>query len=242
VEGADTPQQPWLQLLLAIYLTRQDYAAATPVLVDLITHHPKIGASYWLQLSALYGIQEDIPRALAVLELAYRQGLVTQDRDLRRLAQLSQSGDMPLRAVRVLEDRIASKQIKSDVAAYELLGNSWILAREPQKGAEALARAAELSPKGNLYVRLAQVLLQNEQWLQAVEALQSAVAKGGLDDPPKADLLLGIAYYNADRIAEARSSFIRARQAEKMRASADAWLEHIDRELESERSRAVSLG
>jgi tetratricopeptide (TPR) repeat protein len=240
VELAQVPQQSWLQLLLAIQLTRQDYAAATPVLVELITLYPEVGASYWLQLSALYGVQKDVPRALAVLEIARRRGIVTEDRDLRRLAQLSQSEGMPLRAVRVLEEALAQEQVQPDAAVYELLGNSWILARDPQRAEEPLAKAAELSPEGDLYVRLAQVMLQNGQWEQAAGALHSAVVKGGLDDPSNAELLLGIAYYNADHLPEARTWFTRARQGHKTRASADAWLEHIDRELQTNRS--TSLG
>jgi tetratricopeptide (TPR) repeat protein len=242
VEIAEIPQQSWLQLLLAVHLNRREYAAATPVLMNLLTQYPDMGASYWLQLSALYGIQQDIPRALAVLEVAHRKGVVTEDRDLRRLAQLSQAQDMPIRAVAVLEEGLANRQIEPDVGAYELLANSWVLARESEKGEDALEHAAQLAPKGDLYLRLAQVMLQNEQWKQAAVALQSAVAKGGLEDPSNADLLLGIAYYKEDRLADARRSFDRARQGDKTRASANAWIEQVDHQLRTGRGRATSIG
>ncbi|HXV35928.1 MAG TPA: tetratricopeptide repeat protein [Myxococcota bacterium] len=239
---AEVPQQPWLQLLLALHLVRQNYSEATPVLVRLLTLYPKAGATYWIQLATLYGLQEDIPRALAVLELAHRQDLLTLDRDLRRLAQLSLSQDMPIRSVRVIEASLESKRMEADAAAYELLGNSWILARESANAEPPLARAAELSPKGNLYLRLAQVLMLHERWSDAATALRQAVAKGGIDDPSSADLLLGITYYNSRNPAEARSWFTRARRSEKMRASADSWIRHIDVELQGAQTSASSSG
>ena len=80
VELAETPQQGWLQLLLAIYLTKEDYASATPVLVELLTPYPDVGKAYWLQLATLYGVQKDIPRALAVMQLAHRRSCSTRTR------------------------------------------------------------------------------------------------------------------------------------------------------------------
>jgi hypothetical protein len=36
-----------------------------------------------MQLSTLYGVQKDIPRALAVMQLAYRQKLLDEDANVR---------------------------------------------------------------------------------------------------------------------------------------------------------------
>jgi tetratricopeptide (TPR) repeat protein len=232
IELAGNPQQGWLQLLLAIYLTKQDYNQATPVLVDLITRYPEVGKGYWLQLSSLYGVREDIDRALAVLQLAQRKGFLTDDKDLRRLVQLMQFKDVPVRAARTLEEGLEKKHVEQDWTAYELLGNSYIMARETKKAEAPLARAAELSPEGDLYVRLGQVLLLQEQWEGAAAALRHAVEKGGLDDPGSVQLLLGITYYNAENLAEARTWFTRARSSEKSRKSAESWLQHLDDEAQ----------
>lgn len=147
-----------------------------------------------------------------------------------------------MRAVKVLEAGLAKQWIHADVGAYQLLGNSWILAREPQKGEPALERAAQLSPRGDLYVRLAEVRLRNEEWAPAADALQEAVSKGGLDHPGVTQLLLGIAYYNTKHIDEARAAFLRARETEEQRASAQAWLDHIDHELQAGHVKKASLG
>jgi tetratricopeptide (TPR) repeat protein len=236
--GGAKPQQAWLQLLLAIQLSRKDYAAATPVLVEMISHYPESAKGYWLQLSALYGVTDDMERALAVMEIAYRKGIVTEHADLVRLVQLNLLRGIPRRAAEILEREMFDRRIQENPESFELLAGSWILAREIPKAVEPLARAAELAPKGDLYVRLAQIHMMQESWGQATEALQAALAKGGLADPANAELLLGISCYNERRLHEARSWFSRAQQSVAVRNQAATWIEHVDRALEQERAGA----
>jgi tetratricopeptide (TPR) repeat protein len=230
---AQKPQQGWLQLLLAIHLTRKEYASATPVLEQLISNHPDAGKGYWLQLSALYGVNENNEKALAVMELAYRKGILDEEQDLIRLAQLNLLQGIPQRAAKILETELAAGRIRENVEAFELLSGSWILAREVDEAEGPLMRAAELAPKGNLYVRLAQVHMMQEEWGEAADSLHKAFAKGGLDDPATGELLLGITYFNANELREARSWFARAQRSVATRHQAQTWLEHIDREIET---------
>ena len=242
VELAETPQRGWLQLLLAIHLNKEDYASATPVLTQLISLYPDIGKAYWVQLATLYGVQKDFSRALAVMQLAHRQKLLDEDANVRRLASLLQSEDIPFRSVKVLEQGFEQKVLKEEAATYEMLGNAWILAREASKAEPSLRKAADLSPKGDLYVRLGQVLLLKDDNDNAATAFKSALAKGGLDDPGAVEQLLGITYYNQGRLGEARSWFAKSRRSEKVRAVSDAWLKHIDEELAKQSDEAGAVG
>ncbi len=232
VQIAKKPQSAWLQLLLAIHLSKKDYAAAAPVLTQLIELYPSIGKGYWVQLSALYGALEDHARALAVMEAAYRKGLIGEDRDLRRLAQLMLYQQVPQRAAQILEQELGAARIREDVESLELLSSAWILAREPSKAEAPLARAAELAPKGDLYARLAQIQLVQEEYARAANSLRKALDKGGLVDRGSVELLLGITCFNERKLDEARSWFARAQGSANTRKQAQSWIEHVDRELE----------
>lgn len=225
---APEPREGWLQLLSALYLQKEDYDSAVPVLERLVTKFPK--KPYWVQLSLIYGARGDYKESLAVQQLAYTLGLLTDDSDLRRLARSYLYHQIPYPAARVLEKGLEEGRIEPDQEVLELLGNSWIAAREFGEAVEPLARAAALSSDGRLYLRLAQVHVQREEWEQASELVQKALEKGGLEDPGRAQLLLGISLYSEGRVEQARSVFVRARAHDSSRTEANAWLEHIAHE------------
>ena len=228
VERSERPQERWLQLLAALYLNDEDFESAVPVLEELVIRFAK--KDYWLQLSLVYGVRGDYPHALRVQQLAYAQGLLTKDDELRRLARSYLFQDLPYPAARVLERGLEEGRIEADREALELLGNAWIAARDYDESIEPLQRAAELAEDGRLYLRLGQVRVQREDWKQATVLIQKALQKGGLQDLGKAQLLLGISYFSDDRPGLARTAFRQARDHESTRAEANAWLEHIARQ------------
>ena len=231
VEIAAKPQQTWLQLLLALHLTQKNYAAATPVLEQMISLYPNSGRDYWLQLSALYAATNEPARSLAALELAHQRGLLSEDRDLRRMLQLMISRGIPLRAAEIFEREIAQGRIAEETESLELLSASWMLAREIPQAEAPLARAAELAPDGELWVRAGQLHMLQEEWSDAAAALRKALDKGGLKQVGNAQLLLGIACYNEQKLQEARGWFAMAQRSDATRDQARTWLEHVDREL-----------
>jgi tetratricopeptide (TPR) repeat protein len=165
-----------------------------------------------------------------VQQVAYLQGLLTEDKELRRLARSYLYNDLPYPAAHVLEKGLAEGAIEADAEAFELLANGLIAAREYDRSLTPLEKAAELSDDGNLFVRLGQVHLQREEWRQAAEQLREAIEKGGLKNPGNAQLLLGIAYYNDRRVGQARSSFVRASQHDSTREKAERWITHLENE------------
>jgi tetratricopeptide (TPR) repeat protein len=220
------PNESWLNMLSALYLQREEYRDAIPVLQQLVTVAPdkKI---YWMQLSMVYGQLEDYPNALAILQLAHHLGLVTEDADVRRLADLLVFNGIPYRGGQVLETAIEHKTVALDDKLYEKLANCWIAAGELDKSLAPLQRAAELAPSGDAFVRLGEVQAQREDWPAAIAAIQRGVDKGQLKDPGNADLWLGIAHYSQKSFDAAVTFFERARASDKHRQLAESYLQAI---------------
>jgi tetratricopeptide (TPR) repeat protein len=181
----------------------------------------------------VHGALGDYEEALIPLQLAYSQGLLTDESELRRLAELLLYLDLPYRAAQVVERGIETKTMATASDTFELLSNSWIAAREFEKAVTPLERAADLSDNGELYVRLAQVHIQREKWSDAAEVLKLALDKGGLDNAGDAQLLMGIAYFSQKRPQQALTWFARAREHPETQDEADNWLKYIRRELRS---------
>jgi tetratricopeptide (TPR) repeat protein len=234
IDLSTDPKESWLRLLSALFAQKEDYASATPVLEELMLRYPK--KQYWIQLALIYGARDDYRTSLAVQQVAYTQGFITEDKELLRLARSYLYHELPFPAAKVLEQGLEDGQIERDTEALELLANSWIAAREYDRSLPPLLKAAALSPDGKLYVRLGQVYMQREAWAKAAEQLLKAVEKGGLEDPGNAELLLGVTYYNGERTDRARSYFARARKYESTRAEADRWLTHLETETQTTES------
>jgi tetratricopeptide (TPR) repeat protein len=226
VELMDKPNENWLQLVSALHLQREEFKEAVPILQQLVTVAPD-KKTYWLQLSSIYGQMEDYANALAIMQLAHSAGLVTEDSDVRRLADLLLFNDVPYRGAQVLESAIEKKQVNLDDKLYEKLANCWIAAGEFDKSLQPLTRAAEMSSTGDMFIRLGEVQVQREDWPAAIAAVQRGVEKGQLKDPGNAQLMLGIAHYNQKEYAAARPFFERARQSERHRNIADSYLQAI---------------
>jgi tetratricopeptide (TPR) repeat protein len=236
VDTAADPKESWLQLLAALYIQTEKYEQATPVLEALVLRFPK--KLYWVQLSLIYGARENYPHSLAVQQVAYLQGLLEEDKELRRLARGYLFADLPYQAAHLLEKGIEDGKIEGDTESWEMLANSWIAAREYDRALGPLQRGAEISSDGKLYLRLGQVHLQREEWPEAASMFERAIQKGGLEDPGEALLLLGIASYNSGSIGPARGYFVRAREQESTRQQAENWLKHLDHEASGESGEA----
>jgi tetratricopeptide (TPR) repeat protein len=217
------PNESWLNMLSVLYLQREEYKEAVPVLHQLIAAAPDKKV-YWTQLSQVYGLMEDYPNALAVMQLAQHAGLVTEDTEVRRLADLLLFNGVPYRGGQVLEAAIEKKIVALDDKLYEKLANCWIAAGELDKSVDPLQRAAELSPSGEMFVRLGEVHAQREDWPAAIAAIQRGIDKGQLKDLGNAELWLGIAHYNQKRFEAAVPFFERARRSDKHRQLAESYL------------------
>lgn len=220
------PNENWLQMLSALHLQREEYKEAVPILEQLIAVAPD-KKTYWMQLSSIYGQMEDYPNALAIMQLANSAGLVTEDGEVRRLADLLLFNDVPYRGAQVIEAAIEKKIVNLDDKLYEKLANCWIAAGEYDKAIPPLQRAAEMAATGDTFIRLGEVQVQREDWPGAVAAVQRGVDKGQLRDPANAQLMLGIAHYSQKNYAAARPFFERSRQSERHRQISEQYLQAI---------------
>ena len=104
IEAIDLETQPreqWYQLLLAAYLELEDYPAGADlleVMVDLFSTKK----TYFLQLAALYGELGRDDESFAVLVMADKQGFLTEESELVRMARMYMFQETPIKAAEVM--------------------------------------------------------------------------------------------------------------------------------------------
>jgi tetratricopeptide (TPR) repeat protein len=228
VARSKSPKETWLQLVVSLLLAQKNYEDSAPVLEQLVEHFPK--KTYWLQLSAVYSQLGLDKKALAIMELAYKQGLLTEGSELKNLAQLYLSNQIPDEAAEILDEGLTNGTIEHTKDNWEMLANSLLYARERRRSGEAMRHAAELAENGDLYVRLAHTWLEEWEWQKAIAALDAAFQKGSLSSPGNAYLLLGIASANAEKTESAERAFAEATNFEQTKKVAALWLAKLEAE------------
>ena len=226
IERMEVPQESWLTLQLAVHLQQEQLEDAVAILNRLVTIAPD-KKTYWLQLSSVYGKLEDYPNALAVMQVAYGAGLLTESSEILRLADLLLFNKVPARAAQVLEESLAANTVPADEATYSKLGNAWIASRDFDRAVLPLQQAAELAPTGAPFLRLGEVQIQREDWPAAEASLTNAIAKGGLRNTADAQFLLGVTLFSQGRTAEARSWFEQSRQEPRHRDMSERYIAAI---------------
>lgn len=231
IEKSEKPREDWYKLALGIQFELKKFSEAAGTLETLIANWPDKD-QYWKQLSGVYIELGQDAKALATMALAYERGLVTKSEDILNLARLYLLNDVPLKAGGVLQKALNEGSVERVRKNYELLSQSWVQAREYEKGIAALGQAAELAEGGELYVRQAQLHMALANWDGAMRAARNALEKGGLESKKsgQAWLLLGTAAAEKKDFDAAISAFNKARGYPETRRTATQWLAFVQTE------------
>lgn len=241
------PKKSDYDLLNLIYSELNESSKRGPLLEKMINNWPGERA-YWVQLSGFYSTTGKDQQAFSVLEVAYRAGLLTKEAELVTLINYYSFFDNPYRGARMMEREMEAGNIAKNTKNLTLLSQLWSQAREHKRAIPVLQAAAQSAGTGELYYRLGQVLLADEQYAASERALASAVNKGGLPAEKIGDawLLIGTARFSqakpedCDKRSSARQAFVSAQRYPKSSRQAADWVRYIDAIADTEK-RQVQL-
>lgn len=231
-------KEQWYNLARFLYFEKDDTARTIEMLELLLTHYPK--KDYWVQLSHMYGEQNKESEQLAAMDTVYIQDLLEQGSEQVTMAYLYLNGNLPYQAARVMAEGLDAGSIEATSKNWEITGGAWRQAQEVERSIPAMEKAAAKSDSGELYARLGNIYLDGDQNEKAVEAINKALARGGVRRPDSARLVLGMAYFNLNQYEKARDAFEAAGRDERSEEYAAQWIQYMDSELERQRSLAES--
>ena len=233
IKNSKKPQESWLQLNLAIYYELENYSAAAGVLRRLVAQYPD-KKDYWQQLASIYQQLQQFSNALSIKHLAYKKGFINSEAEILQLFNLFLYNKQPYQAANLLNKELSSKNVKQTAANCELLANAWTSAREYKKAINALEKASLLHEKGELYLQLGRIHVEQDLWQAAITAIKKALKKGGLKQTGEAYILLGMSYYETQQLKSAEKAFKKAQKYRKTKKSAGQWLNYIDSNVSSQ--------
>lgn len=228
------PREQWYQLLLAAYFELEDYVSGADLLEVMVDLFPT-KKTYFLQLAALYGELGKDQESFAVLVMADKQGFITEESELVRLARMYMFHETPIKAAEVMQRGFSAGTIERKPENLEVLANAYFNSREFNKAIPPLKEAADRSDDGKLSYRLGQAYLQDEQWADAEAALQKSLDKKGLgdDDEGMVWMLIGISQLERERFEAAKRSMQRSARFKNTKSDSEKWIKFLDQKIAS---------
>lgn len=226
----DEPNESWYRVLLGMLFQLEDYAESAEVLRSMIQLWPG-ESDYWTQLASIYMTLKEDREALAVLAAAKKERLLGGETAWLQLVNLYMYLEIPYYGAQVLAEGLERGIIERTQEHLELLANAWYSAHATERAIDAYSAAARLSLNGEMDMRRAYLLVDQQNWADAIGALQAALEKGGLENETgDAYILLGMARYETGDIQGAQGAFREAADFDDNRRAAVQWLNFIEEE------------
>ncbi|MEW6996652.1 hypothetical protein AADZ86_02940 [Colwelliaceae bacterium BS250] len=217
-------QNPYI-LKLTSYYERKQYKNAVQVLEEVVVLFPE-NKQWWTQLGMFYMLVEDYKKALYTLDLAYKQGYLSKETEIKTLANLYATNDIPYKSAMLLEKYIDSGLIaRTDTNLYTM-ANAFHASQEIKKAAVYFGETAKLSNNPKHYRRQGMLLQQDQQYNAATKALQKAVDLG-IESPGRVYMTIAEAYFYQEKYKQATVAIKKAQEDPKTRKSARAWASYI---------------
>jgi len=217
----DKPNQNPYILKMTSYYEQKKYKEAIKVLETVILIFPE-NKAWWTQLPMFYLLVENYPKALQTLDLAYKQGFLEKETQIKTLASLYSSNESPYKAAKLLEKHIASGLVKRDDKNISTLANAWHAAQHVSTAAKYYGELAKMTGEAKHYRKQGMLLKQDEQFTKAIPALNKALELGVKN---KGSIYMSIAesYFYLEKYKKAYVAINKAMDDPKSRKAAKGW-------------------
>ncbi len=221
---------------LTSYYERKMYPQTVEVAETLVKTFPET-KQWWTQLGFFYMLVEDYKRALSIFEIAYSQGFLTKTSEIKALAQLYATNDIPVKSARIQQKYIDEGLIKRDADSLAALANTLHQAKEYSEAADVYGQAASLSSDPEHYRKQGVLLLTAERYKDAITALNNALDRGA-NGKGRIHFSLMEANFYTGNFRQAYTHVQEAKKDNSVRRNASAWEPYI---REKAKNRGIKL-
>ncbi|MXW54228.1 MAG: hypothetical protein F4X44_02290 [Gammaproteobacteria bacterium] len=196
----------WYEILLASVSVLEQWDEVLDVAKTCIVRYGKL--KYWLSMAQSYMQLDDEENALYTLECAHTAGLLDKDKEFTNYASMLALTGAAIRAAAVLEEGLESEILKRDTKLLKWLAQYYQISFEQELAIKNYKLAAEDSDDaGNLWARLAQLHNELGQFTECIEAAETALDLGDLNQPNRVWLTKGSCEFSAEEYGAAKTTF-----------------------------------
>lgn len=185
----------------------------------------------WASYAALLARADREEDAFGINRIMYLNGMLTESDEIVRLAQYYSHYEYPYRGAVLLERELNAGRVEPVARNLTLLANLWRQAREWDRAMPVLRRVATSTGAGADFERLGEALYQSAQYVEAEAMFDQALRRGNLNRPGDTWTLIGNARVEQGKLVAAIEAFSEALRWDYSRATAQGWIDYIERKI-----------
>ncbi len=236
IRVSEEPDQNPYILKVTSYYERKKYKESIDVLETLVKTFPE-EERWWTQLGMFYLLVEDYKTSLQTLELAYTQGYLTKEAQIKTLIQLYSSNDMPFKAARLYEKHMKDGSLEKNISNLEALANAWHSALHIDDAAKVYGEVAKLTNEAKHYQKQGLLYVQDEQFTKGIASLNKAIELG-VTKPGKLYMSIAESHFYLGQYKSANTAIKKAITYPETRKYARGWKSFIE---DTARRKGVSI-
>lgn len=220
-----TPNKNHYMLKMGALYESRNYPKTVEVVETMVQLFPE-ERQYWVYLGNFYTLVEDYQKSLSALQIAYNNGYLESETELKTLGQMYANNNIPYKAATIYEKYLKSGKIKKDRTMLTAIASNFQAAREFAKAAQYYGELAALTNEADAYRRQAMAFMAIQRYNDALKAFEATLARDS-SNAGRVHMSMVEAYLNQGKLREAYTSLQQAKRDSATARQANSYENYI---------------
>lgn len=188
-------KENWYRMLYSAQIESRDYNGAISTLKYMVRVYPK--EEYWMQLISIYQTTKKYKKALATMELVYKKGAVSKEKNLMYLVSILTQNGVYNKAAKFIQDGLNKNIIKSSRKNFDILVSCYLNAKNYKELIPKLEKSVH--GKSSKYrILLANIYFNQSQYKKTISVLKNYRFKKGSRFDGQKYIMMALSSYELD--------------------------------------------
>lgn len=220
-----TPNKNHYMLKMGALYESRNYPKTIEVVETMVQLFPE-ERQFWVYLANFYTLVEDYQKSLSAFQIAYNNGYLESESELKMLGQMYANNNIPYKAAAIYEKYLKSGKIKKDRTMLTAIASNFQAAREFAKAAQYYGELAALTNEADAYRRQAMAFMAIQRYNDALKAFEATLARES-SNAGRVHMSMVEAYLNQGKLREAYASLQQAKRDSATARQANSYENYI---------------
>lgn len=225
IRYARVPNKQHYMLKMGALYESRNYPKTIETVETMVQLFPE-ERQYWVYLGNFYTLVEDYQKSLSAFQIAYANGFLQSESELKMLGQMYANNNIPYKAATIYEKYLKSGKIKKDRTMLNAVASNFQAAREFAKAAAYYGELAEMTNEADAYRRQGMALMAIQKYNEAIRAFEASLARDSRD-AGRVHLSMMEAYFYQGKLREANTALQAAKRDPATERQTRSWESYI---------------